>query len=188
MRVQAIYDACVLYPAPLRDFLVQLAISGPFDARWTNAIHDEWIRNLLKERPDLDPKALIRTRQLMDIAIGGDLVERYELWMDELVLPDPNDRHVLAAAIHSSAHAIVTFNVADFPSKILTPYAVEALHPDDYIGCIIEVSPKVVCMAEKICRLRLKKPPFTVEEYIKCLAKQQLTATAAFLRENTHEI
>jgi len=49
-RVTAIYDACVLYPAPLRDFLLQLACAGLFRARWTNAIHEEWIRNLLAER------------------------------------------------------------------------------------------------------------------------------------------
>ncbi len=49
----ALYDACVLYPAPLRDLLMQLALTDLFRARWTNKIHDEWIRNLLKNRLDL---------------------------------------------------------------------------------------------------------------------------------------
>jgi hypothetical protein len=49
----AIYDSCVLYPAPLRDLLVRLALTGLFRARWTDAIHDEWIRNVLENRPDL---------------------------------------------------------------------------------------------------------------------------------------
>lgn len=48
-----IYDACVLYPSALRDFLIQLAMTDLFKARWTNQIHDEWMRNLLKNRPDL---------------------------------------------------------------------------------------------------------------------------------------
>lgn len=182
MRIRAIYDACVLYPAQLRDFLVQLACIGPFDARWTNIIHEEWIRNVLKEHPDLDPKVLQSTRRLMDIAIGGYLVEGHESLIDQLVLPDPDDRHVLAAAIYSGTHMIVTFNLDDFPSKILTPYAVEASHPDDYIGCIIRLSPDMVYIAAKICRHRLRKPPFTAEEYIECLEKQQLSATADFLR------
>ena len=46
-----IYDACVLYPSALRDFLIQLAMADLFKARWTDHIHDEWIRNLLKNRP-----------------------------------------------------------------------------------------------------------------------------------------
>jgi hypothetical protein len=49
----AIYDSCVLYPAPLRDLLVRLARAGLFRARWTDTIHDEWIRNVLENRPDI---------------------------------------------------------------------------------------------------------------------------------------
>ena len=53
-----IYDACVMYPAPLRSLLMYLALSGQFRARWSEAIHDEWIRNLLKNRPDLNQAQL----------------------------------------------------------------------------------------------------------------------------------
>jgi hypothetical protein len=38
----AVYDACVLYPAPLRDLLMHLALSGLYHARWTERIHREW--------------------------------------------------------------------------------------------------------------------------------------------------
>ena len=62
----AIFDACVLYPAPLRDFLMWLAITDLFRAKWTDEIHDEWIRNVLKNRPDLTKERLQRTRTLMD--------------------------------------------------------------------------------------------------------------------------
>ena len=48
-----IYDACVLYPAPLRDLLMRLALTDLYRARWTDLIHDEWTRNVLKQRPDL---------------------------------------------------------------------------------------------------------------------------------------
>lgn len=48
-----IYDACVLYPAPLRDMLMRLALTDLYRARWTDMIHDEWTRNVLKQRPDL---------------------------------------------------------------------------------------------------------------------------------------
>ena len=62
----ALYDACVLYPAPLRDLLIRLAMTGLFRAKWTDAIHDEWTRNLLANRPDLKPEQLNRTRHLMN--------------------------------------------------------------------------------------------------------------------------
>ena len=64
-----VYDACVLYPAPLRDFLMWLGLSGRFRARWSSQIHDEWRRSLLRDRPDLTVEQLNRTSDLMDQAI-----------------------------------------------------------------------------------------------------------------------
>lgn len=66
MAFTALFDACVLYPAPLRDLLMSLAMEDIFRARWTQQIHDEWIRNVLANRPDLNPEQLERTRQLMN--------------------------------------------------------------------------------------------------------------------------
>lgn len=106
----AVYDACVLYPAPLRDFLMWLGLSGRFRARWSAHIHDEWQRNLLKNRPDLTKEQLRRTASLMDTAIPDGLVHGYEELINGLTLPDPDDRHVLAAAIRCNASVIVTFN------------------------------------------------------------------------------
>ena len=95
----AIFDACVLYPAPLRDLLLHLAGTQLFRARWTEEIHGEWVRNLLKNRPDLTRKQLDRTRALMDRAVPDCLVTGHLPLMEALILPDPGDRHVLAAAI-----------------------------------------------------------------------------------------
>ena len=50
--LSAILDACVLYPAPLRDFFMRLAVSL-YQPKWTDDIHEEWIRNVLDDRPDL---------------------------------------------------------------------------------------------------------------------------------------
>ena len=183
-RLTAIYDACVLYPAPLRDFLLQLACAGLFRARWTNAIHEEWIRNLLENRPDLDAATLARTRQLMDRAVPDALIRGYEPLIHGLDLPDANDRHVLAAAIHGRGEVIVTFNLKDFPANRLKPHGIRALHPDKFIGEWIVRAPEAVCFAAKFCRHRLKRPPMTASEYIACLARQELDATAAFLSKN----
>ena len=120
----AVYDACVLYPAPLRDFLIWLGLSGRFRARWSAQIHDEWKRNLLLNRRDLIPEQLDRTSALMDRAIPDGLVTGHETLISGLNLPDPDDRHVLAAAIRSSASVIVTFNQKDFPAAALAPFGI----------------------------------------------------------------
>ena len=97
--ITALCDACVLYPAPLRDLLMYLAQAGLFRARWTEAIHREWIENLLENEPKRDRARLERTRDLMNEAIPDCLVTDYEELIAALTLPDPDDRHVLAAAI-----------------------------------------------------------------------------------------
>lgn len=89
----AFYDANVLYPAVLRTFLMHLALTGLFRAKWSDAVHEEWIANLLLNRPDLTRKKLERTRMLMD---RHAIDTGYEDLIPSLHLPDPDDRHVLA--------------------------------------------------------------------------------------------
>src|SRR4051794_5934239 len=101
---------------------MHLALLDLFKARWTAAIHDEWVRNVLADRPDLTPAQLNRTRALMDANVRGALVEGHEPLIETLALPDPDDRHVLAAAVHAGADGIVTFNLADFPDDALRPH------------------------------------------------------------------
>src|SRR5215213_9354771 len=124
MAFTVIYDACVLYPAPLRDLLIRLAARGVVHARWTDQILDESFRNILANRPDLLPTALARTRDLMNRALRDVGVTGYEGLIGSLDLPDPNDRHVLAAAIRAGAQVIVTTNLDDFPESSLAPFAV----------------------------------------------------------------
>ena len=114
----AVYDACVLYPAPLRDLLVPLATEGLVHARWSDRIHDEWTRNLLANRPDLTAARVRRTRDLMNQHVRDSLVTGYESLIAQLALPDPDDCHVLAAALRARATLIVTFNSADFPHRL----------------------------------------------------------------------
>lgn len=183
MRFVVVYDACVLYPAPLRDFLIRLASTGLFAARWTRQIHDEWIRNLLAERTDLSEEQLQRTRALMDQAIPDCLVEGYEQLIPALDLPDPGDRHVLAAAIVANAQIIVTFNLKDFPESKLAPFGVEAMHPDRFVECQMDLREAAVVHAAKAQRAMLRNPSKTASELLDTLAAQGLPATADRLRE-----
>jgi hypothetical protein len=179
----ALYDACVLYPAPLRDLLMYVAVTDLYRARWSNAIHDEWIRNLLRDRPDLTERQLQRTRELMNAQVRDCLVTGYEPLMPALSLPDPNDRHVLAAAIHCGANVIVTFNLRHFPDEALKPFGIEAQHPDSFLNYQLDLAPNVVCAAAKMQRTRLKNPPRTVEEYLQSLERQGLAQTVSVLRK-----
>src|SRR5678809_409481 len=99
MAFVVVYDACVLYPAPLRDLLLRVARTGLVRARWSDAILDECFRSILENRPELRPEALDRTRELMKLAVPDGIVEGYEDLIAGLTLPDPDDRHVLAMAI-----------------------------------------------------------------------------------------
>lgn len=85
----AFYDANVLYPAELRNLLMYLALIGVFRAKWSADVHEEWISNLLKKRPDLTRDRLERTRMLMDKHAVDALVTGYEELIPGLQLPRP---------------------------------------------------------------------------------------------------
>jgi predicted nucleic acid-binding protein len=172
----------VLYAAPVRDLLLELALSDLFRAKWTEQINDEWIRHLLAHRPDLTAAQLARTRALMQAHVRDCLVEDYEALIDTLTLPDSDDRHVLAAAIKGHAEVIVTFNLADFPSATLAQYGIEAQHPDTFLGALLEIDPVEVGAAARRVRARLRQPPLEVTAYLAVLERCGLSATAAGLR------
>jgi hypothetical protein len=167
---------------------MELALTDLFRARWTDAIHDEWIRNVLKNRPDLTLKQLTRTKNLMDANVRDGVVTGYEEIIPGLQLPDTGDRHVLAAAIRCNASVIVTFNLDDFPAQVLAPYGVEAQHPDEFILHLLDLNSAAVCEAAQRQRSRLKNPPKTFDEYLDTLLKQGLPQSTATLREWCYEI
>ncbi|WP_292422932.1 PIN domain-containing protein [Mesorhizobium sp.] len=176
-------DACVLYPAPLRDLLVELAAGGGlYRAKWTEQIHDEWIRNLLEDRPDIKPEQIYRTRDLMNRAVPDCLVDGYQDLLPSLALPDEDDRHVLAAAIVSASDAIVTFNVKDFPKPVLDKYLLDVIHPDDFIFHQFGIDNAAVLVSVQRCRARLRNPPRSAAEYLDTLERQGLPKTVGHLR------
>jgi hypothetical protein len=175
-------DACVLYPAPLRDLLIELATKGMFRGRWTNKIHDEWIRNLLKNRPDLTKDQLERTRKLMNERVLDCLIHDYEDLMKSIVLVDQHDVHVLAAAIKAQAQIIVTFNIKDFPREILKKFDIEAQHPDTFLRHQLDLKLSVFLSSVRNIRQRLKKPPISASQYL-CILFPHLPQTVSVLKQ-----
>lgn len=169
-----ILDACVLYPAPLRSYLMYLASTGLFRARWSDQIHDEWMRNLLINRPEISINTLQKIRKLMDANVPDALVQGYETLIDGLSLPDMNDRHVLAAAIQGHAESIITFNLKDSPNERLAPFGISAIHPDEFLSDMFELDSAACLLAAQRHRKSLKNPPFNPNEYLDCLLKQKL--------------
>ena len=172
----AFYDANVLYPAELRNLFMHLALTGLFRAKWSADVHEEWISALLEKRPDLTRDKLERTRALMDLHAAG-----YEDLIPGLQLPDPDDRHVLAAAIRGQADVIVTMNLRDFPADVVGAFGIEAQHPDEFVLHLLDLAPGAVIAAAETHRQSLKNPAKTMSEYLETLERQGLTQTAAAL-------
>ncbi len=127
-------------------------------------------------------KQVERTRDLMNLHAEDCLVTGFENLIEGLNLPDPSDRHVLAAAIKSGADLIVTRNLKDFPLNELEPYGIEARHPDTFMTHLFHQAPRAVAEAAQEHRASLKRPPKSVDQYLETLERQGLIRTVGELR------
>ena len=177
-----VLDACVLYPAQVRSLFMYLAGADLLQPHWTDQIHEEWIRNLLNDHPNITREKAERIRELMDAHVPDCLIVGHEAMIPMLDLPDANDRHVLAAAIHGGATAIVTFNLADFPPEKLAPHKVDAVHPDEFVLRLLADHPAEVSAALARHRASLKNPPKGVDEFLAIQEKGGFVRTVAALR------
>ncbi|MGJ7582784.1 PIN domain-containing protein [Variovorax sp. RHLX14] len=160
-RYTAILDACVLYPVSVADALMSFAEADLYAAKWTTLIEDEWIRNLEADRPEPAWRAL----------------------MPALKLPDPDDVHVLAAAIAGHADCIVTANLVDFPASVLEIHGVTAVHPDDFLMAQFDLDHVKAIAALRDMRGRSKKPPYDAEEFARIFERNGLVGMAERLRK-----
>lgn len=182
MTPVAIYDANVLYPSALRDFLIRLAVEDLVRARWSERILDEVFRNIAISRPDLDPARLLRTRQRMCAAVLDCVVEGYEELLPAITLPDPDDRHVVAAAIRAGASVIVTFNLRDFPDDELARHGLIAMHPDVFALEPLARHPAAVLEVIALQAADLKNPPHNALDVVGALERCGLVRFGAAMR------
>jgi len=183
-RYTALLDACVLYPIAMADSLMSLATAGLFAAKWSTSIELEWIAALEEQRPELKGRLEFRRDCMREAvpdwevpeAAWSSLVSAYEL-------PDPDDRHVLAAAVAGHADCIVTANLRDFPTAIVGAYGIEVVDPDRFIVNQWDLEPVTAMTAFKHMRARRKKPQTTAEDFAQALERGGLPATAQRVRE-----
>lgn len=181
-RFTAILDANVLYPQLIRDTLLSLAVADLYHARWSQAIHDEWTRNLVKDRPELTAR-LPAVVELINTSVPDCLVTNYEKLVTSIELPDPDDRHVVAAAIVGHADAIITFNTKDFPAAVLQPYGIEVQHPDEFLMNQLQLQKIPALSAIKNMRARWTNPARSAQDLITAFEMRGLPMTAVLLRE-----
>lgn len=179
----ALLDANVLYSIAISDALIGVASTGIYAAKWTHRIDGEWIRHLAENR-GTSPEKFHYRRDQMHIACPDWEVpeECWKQFEEPLTLPDPDDRHVLAAAIAGHADCSVTCNLRDFPRAALKPFGLEALHPDEFLHHQLQLDPLVVLPAFKAMRARCSNPSFTPDEFVAAMTRNGLIRTAEFLQ------
>ena len=105
-------------------------------------------------------------------------VEGYEVVIPTLTLPDPDDRHVLAAALRFQADVIGTTNLKDFPVPYFRTFDVEVQHPDEFVSNLFDLNSAKALEAFRQQVARLMNPPITASPVLDNLRKSSLPATA----------
>lgn len=183
-----IYDACILYPFHLRNIVVQAAVDGLVNARWTDAIHDEWMRNLLANTPGLPAERLAVTKQLMDIALPEATVDGYEKHIETVDLPDPDDRHVAAAAIEAGASMIVTWNLRDFPVGELKKHGLVRQSPDTFLVGLYEQASDMLIGSLASARRNLSRSRVSASDFVAILREQRLAKLTARIEKHLGDL
>ena len=183
MAFIAVYDADVLYPNTLRDLLIRIAqLPHLVQAKWTHEILEEVAVALRKNHPDISAEKTDRLRERMNAAVRDCLVSGYEPLIAALELPDPNDRHVLAAAIKAKAQIIVTKNLRDFPAERLAPWDLKAKSPDSFVRDQIDIDRQAVwACVQQIVDSRTRNP-VTIDDVLKQLERDGLVGSVTVLR------
>lgn len=183
-RYTALLDACVLYPVAMADALMSLATAGLYAAKWTTKIETEWVTALEEQRPDLKGRLTVRRDAMREAVPDWEVAEHaWQRCAGGLQLPDPNDVHVLAAALAGHADCIVTANLKHFPSEMVAPLGIEVIHPDRFIIAQWDLDQLAAVAAFKRMRARRKKPESSAEDFAAALERGGLPSTAQRLRE-----
>jgi predicted nucleic acid-binding protein len=178
----AVLDACVLYPFSLRDTLLRLAEAQLFVPLWSDRIVEEVRRNLIQKRGVAEEKAN-RLVGIMRAAFEEAEVDEREIArLEPAMTNDPDDRHVLAAAVASDSELVVTFNLRDFPAAACEEMGVEAIHPDEFLLDLFDLDPALVRAVVTRQAEDLTKPPVTLDGLLEMLETAGVPRFAAAVR------
>ena len=177
-------DANVLYASAPRDIMMELALDGVIQLRWSTAVLDELSRALIRTRSDYTTAKALRLITAMMTALPEALLLPPEPIGPTGTLPDPDDAHVIAAACEASCTHVLTFNLKHFPADLLAKQTspLTATHPDVFLVHLLTTrAPATLPVIERV-RQRLTKPPLSVAAYADNLADSDLPQLADLLR------
>jgi predicted nucleic acid-binding protein len=176
-------DENIFYSILMTDLVLSLGEAGLYRPRWANEIHEEWIRNVLANQPQRTREQLERRRAFMDMAIGNDLIENYDRHIESLILPDPDDRHVLAAAIEAEAEILLTYNLRDFPEMVVATYGISVLQPDNFLCLFIRKEAETVLLVIEEIRVKRKPPEISQTKLLEKLARLSIPGFVRMLQD-----
>ncbi len=179
----AVLDACVLYPAALRDILLRCAEAGLFAPRWSEQILDETIHALARTRPEIPIGRLDRLRYFMVQAFPEAMTDLPPIV--PVGLPDEGDEHVLATAVAADARFIVTSNTRHFPGHVLgKALSLKVVSPDEFLGLLNADEPEAVTGVIEVAARALRNPPVSVT----CLLDQLERQAPEFTRSVREQV
>jgi predicted nucleic acid-binding protein len=141
--MKAVLDACVLYPTVLRELLQGAGAAGLYEPVFSERILREWVLATAKLGPEAPALAAAEAASFR-AAFPRGLVREHQEIEARLLLPDPDDRHVLATAIAGGADAVVTFNAEDFPGHVLAGEGIRRRDPDGFLWELHSRHPEVM--------------------------------------------
>jgi len=174
-----VFDACILYPFHLRNIVVQIAVDRLVDARWTDEVHDEWIRSVVANMPVIPIERLQITRRLMNDALPGAMVTGYQRHIQTITLPDPYGRHVVAAGIAGGASIVLTWNLRDFPAREMKKHGLRRQTPDAFLVDLCDQAPDLTLASLANARRNLSKTRVSASDFVNIVKNQGLIRLSA---------
>lgn len=182
MPFAAVLDTCVLYPAHLRDTLLRLGERDLYVPLWSEDILEELSRNLADS--GIGSESIEHLLSEMRFAFPEAAITGYHPLIDSLEC-DPKDRHVLAAAVRSDAGALVTFNITDFPAASLDRFAIDVLHPSEFLLDLLDLAPRLVINELKLQASSNRRRPKIFTDLLDALGRAGAEAFAEEVRQRS---
>lgn len=179
VRFKCVLDTNVIYPIETRDLLFWFAHYDMYTPKWSVHIFDEWKEAM--RRKGIDENEANKRVEKANLAFPDAMVTNYSGLINNLELPDPKDRHVMAAAIKTNANVIVTNNIKDFPEDYLASYGLSVKTADDFLTDIIDLNPEQAVKAFRQMVLNRRNPDLDEFEVLDILRKRGLNNTADYL-------
>lgn len=179
VRFTCVLDTNVIYPIDIRDLLFWFAWNDLYTPKWSQTVFKEW--EDVMRRKNISDIEIQKRIEKTNAAFPDALVKNYESLIDSLTLPDPDDRHVVAAAIKVNANVIVTNNIKHFPCEYLSQFGLTAKTADDFITDTIDLSPEIALKAFKEMVVNRTNPDLDEYEVLDRLRKNGLKNSADYL-------